>query len=276
MYPHGPLDYDDLSQKQMLTMLNRTLVIQSHKTPLPDKWLQLCCDSVRHWAQINSYDYEFIGDELFDCLSQEILDKTATQRVVATDLARLHVLRDRLCTDKDGQGYHQVIWCDADFYIFAPQHFQLIDAPYALGREVWIQYDSQQKLRCYIKVHNAFMMFKNDNVFLDFYIDTATRLVNKNIGSMSPQFIGPKLLTALHNVIQCPVQEDAAMLSPLLIQALAQAPSTPSKALELIQQRSNVTPAAANLCHSLYVRGEVTADQLHACCARLGQVFVHD
>lgn len=248
----------------------RTLVIQSHKTPLPDEWLNVCCDSVRHWAHINHFDYEFIGDELFDYLNPEILDKTASQIVIATDLARLCAIRDKL-----QQGYRQVIWCDADFYIFAPDQFQLIDESYAVGREVWVQYDSQQKLRCYVKVHNAFLMFRNDNTFLDFYIDTATRLIQKNIGSMSPQFIGPKLLTALHNVIQCPVQEDAAMLSPMIIKCLAERPFSPSAALDLMQQRSAVTPKAVNLCHSLFINEDINTDQISRCCAHLNTVFKH-
>ena len=250
-------------------MNKKTLIIQSHKTPLPDQWLEQCCESVRIWAHLNHYDYEFLGDELFDDVSQEILDKTASQIVIATDLARLYLIRDRLA-----QGYQRVVWCDADFYIFAPERFHLIDADYALGREVWIQSDIQNKLRSHVKVHNAFMMFQQNNVFLDFYIDTATRLISKNIGAMSPQFIGPKLLTALHNIVQCPVQEDAAMFSPLVIEAIACQSSISSPALVLMQKCSVKTPSGANLCHSLYDKQIVSKRSINDCIVNSAKVFV--
>lgn len=249
-------------------MNKKTLVIQSHRVPLPDEWLKQCCDSVRNWAGLNQFEYEFLGDGLFDYLSQEILNKTASQIVIATDLARLYLIRNRL-----QQGYQRVVWCDADFYIFAPDRFHLVDATYALGREVWVQYDKHNKLRCHIKVHNAFMMFRQDNVFLDFYIDTATRLISNNTGSMSPQFIGPKLLTALHNVIQCPVQEDAAMFSPLIIEAVACQSLTPSPALALMQRRSAKAPCGANLCHSLYAKGLNSKRLIDDCLINSNKVF---
>jgi hypothetical protein len=50
----------------------------------------------------------------------------------------------------------------------------------------------------YVKVHNAFMMFRQGNHFPDFYTDAAERLLDLNQGAMPAQFIGPKLLTALH------------------------------------------------------------------------------
>ncbi len=102
--------------------------------------------------------------------------------------------------------------------IFDPDSFELVQVDYALGREVWIQHDQQQRLRAYVKVHNAFLMFRRGNVFLDFYRDTAERLLSLNQGSMPAQFIGPKWLTALHNIALCPVMERAGMLSPMVIQ----------------------------------------------------------
>ena len=67
-----------------------------------------------------------------------LLKKTSQQKVIATDLARLYSLQDGL-----RQGYATVIWCDADFLIFAPAG--LSDLPqeqYAFGREVWIDHST--------------------------------------------------------------------------------------------------------------------------------------
>ena len=104
------------------------------------------------------------------------------------------------------------------------------------------------KFRVYRKVHNAFLMFRRGNHFLDFYCDAAESLVSRNQGQMPPQFIGPKLLTALHNIVGCPVMEQAGMLSPLVIRDLL---AGFGAAVDLFRQRSEVLPTAANLSSSV-------------------------
>jgi hypothetical protein len=220
-----------------------TLVLQSHRHPLPFPWIQACLDSVRDWADANCFDYQFIGDELFDSISEPLMQKTAQQRVIATDLARLHALQAAL-----RRGYQTVIWCDADFLIFNPIEFVLPDVSYALGREVWIQADSKNKLRVYRKIHNAFMMFRKGNTFLDFYTESAERLLSENTGRMPPQFIGPKLLTALHDIVICPVMETAGMLSPMVIKDIIRGQGY---ALDLFRKNSLTHICAANLSSSL-------------------------
>ena len=220
-----------------------TLVLQSHRDPLPYQFLEPCLQSVRRWSKHNSFDYRFVGDELFESIDQVLLNKTALQKVIAVDLARLHLLQAGL-----RQGYATVIWCDADFLIFNPLEFVLPESSYALGREVWVQADANGRLKAYKKVHNAFLMFRQGNSFLDFYAETAERLLSLNSGQMPPQFIGPKLLTALHNIAICPVMETAGMLSPLVIRDLINGEGT---ALELFRQESTVPIAAANLSSSL-------------------------
>jgi len=220
-----------------------TLILQSHCHPLPFPWVQVCLDSVRRWADTNCFDYRFLGDELFDSVPAPLLQKTEQQRVIATDLARLHAIQAALQQD-----YQTVIWCDADFLIFNPIKFILPDVAYALGREVWIQDDSKNKLRAYRKVHNAFMMFRKGNTFLDFYAESAERLLSKNTGRMPPQFIGPKLLTALHNIVICPVMETAGMLSPMVIKDIIRGQGC---ALDLFRKNSPTQICAANLSSSL-------------------------
>ena len=72
-----------------------------------------------------------------------------------------------------------------------------------------------------------------------------------NQGSMPPPFIGPKLLTALHNIVQCPVLETAGMLSPLVIRDLLQGGG---KALDLFFRKSPVEIYGANLSASLVAK----------------------
>jgi hypothetical protein len=238
-------------------VMSTTLVIQSHREPLPLPWLQACLDSVSGWARANCYDYRYLGDEIFTQLEPDLLERIGTQRVIASDLARLASLRRGLA-----EGYDCVVWCDADFLIFDPARFVLPQAEFALGREVWVQPDQRHRPRAYVKVHNALLMFRRGNSFLDFYHATAERLLRLNQGSMPPQFIGPKLLTALHNIALCPVMECAAMLSPAVMRERL---AGQGEALRLFRQKSSMAPAGANLCSSLAQRaglGDADMDEL--------------
>ncbi len=226
-------------------MNSSTLVFQSHRNPLPCQWLRPCLNSVRDWAESSDFDYRFVEDDvLFNAVPIALLEKTANQKVIASDLGRLRLLQSGL-----DEGYQTVIWCDADFLIFKPDHFSLPDSAYALGRELWIQSADTGKLKVYCKVHNAFLMFRQNNCFLDFYADTAERLLWLNQGGMPAQFIGPKLLTALHNIIKCPVMESAGMLSPVVIRDLL---NGGGKALDMFRLKSPVEIYGANLSASLF------------------------
>lgn len=218
-------------------------MIQSHGEPLPQAWLEPCLESVRAWADARGFDYRFFGDELFDSIAPALRDRTRAQVVIATDIARLHRLRQAL-----DDGYDCAIWCDADFLVFAPDAFTPPPTPYALGREVWVQADTAGRLKVYRKAHNAFLMFRRGNAFLEFYLDSATRLIELNEGRMPPQFVGPKLLTALDNLVQCPIMEAAGMLSPLVLEDIL---AGGGPALELMLGRSEIAPAGANLSASL-------------------------
>lgn len=231
-----------------------TLVIQSHRSPLPYPWIERCLESVRDWCAKRQCDYRFMGDELFDTVPHRLLRKTRTQKVVATDLARLLVLQDGLNED-----YETVIWLDADFLIIDAAAFVIPELPYAVGREVWVQHDRHAKLKVYRKVHNAFLMFRKGNSFLDFYADTASRLLFLNHGEMPPQYIGPKLLTALHNVAILPVLETAGMLSPLVCKDIIHGGGA---ALDLFIEHSSQPVAAANLCSSSRERNEITDNEM--------------
>ena len=241
--------------------MSTTLVIQSHRLPLPCGWLQPCLDSVASWAQVNGYDYRFVDDRIFDQLEPGLVEKTREQPVITSDLARLRSLQQGL-----GEGYNCVIWCDADFLIFKADEFILPETDFALGREVWVQPEESGRLRAYVKIHNAFMMFRQGNHLLDFYAATAERLLNLNQGRMPPQFIGPKLLTALHNIACFPVMEAAGMLSPTVMRDLL---AGGGNALDLFHAKSTTRLAGANLSNSLTEREGISEVQMGALIQRL-------
>jgi len=236
-------------------MQDNVLVIQSHRSPLPHAWLQACLDSVQGWAGLHGFAYRFVGDELFNRIDPELRLKTAQQIVVASDLARLMEIEAALMAD-----YTCVVWCDADFLVFAPQDLILGDASYSFGREVWIQpaNNSKTRLKAYSKIHNAFMFFKQNNPFLSFYIDSVQKMLHQHRGPFAPQFAGPKFLSAIHNISKQPVVENACMLCPMVIKDLLQ---NGGDALSLFQQKSPVPPAGINLCASL-VGKEITDKEI--------------
>jgi hypothetical protein len=122
-----------------------------------------------------------------------------------------------------------------------------------------VQQDSKKALKVYKKVHNAFLLVRQGNSLLDFYADTAERLLRQNEGSMPPQFIGPKLLTALHNVANLPVMESAGMLSPPVVKDIIQGDGP---ALDLFISNSSQSIAAANLCSSSVDNNQLTDAEL--------------
>lgn len=220
----------------------RTLVIQSQAEPLPQAWMRQCLDSVRDWARGAGFEYRFVDDALFDFVDADLRDSIRDHKVIASDLARLRWAQQAL-----EQGNQCVVWCDADFLIFDAPKFELPADDCAVGREIWVQRDGEG-LRVYPKVHNAFLMFRRGNALLDFYADTAARLLRLNRGNVPPQFIGPKLLSALHNIARFPVMDAAAMLSPAVIRDLL---AGGGPALDRFREASPAAPAGANLSASL-------------------------
>lgn len=242
-----------------------TLVLQSCPASERGGWLQTCMDSVQGWSQQQGFEWHYLDDELFRCLPDDLQPGGRISPVIASDLARLLCLQQLL-----QQGYDCVLWLDADVLVFKPEALKLPNADYAVGREVWVQAGDKGRWRAWKKVHNAALMFRNQanghNSLLDYYADTATRLLRANQHAMPAQFIGPKLLTALHTASQLPVWETVGMLSPAVIENLLGADTG---ALACFKQRSPQPVAAANLCRSSVSGGVLNANQMEAVCLYL-------
>ncbi len=236
------------------------LVLQSHRTPLPEPWLERCLDSVRAWSCTQDLEWRFVDDALFDVLPDDLRARCAERTVVATDLARLAWLQRAL-----DDGHDPVVWCDADVLVFAPERLVLPDEAFAVGREVWVD-EERGRLRARRHVHNAWLMFRKDNPFLAFYQFVAQRMVRAHDGPMVPQFVGPKLLTALHNVVRFPVAETVNMVAPPVLRDIARG-GGPARDAWLA--RCSALPAAVNLCGSRIAAGDVTREQVCSAIDRL-------
>lgn len=243
------------------------MVLQSCPAGERSGWLAPCLMSVEAWAVKAGFGYRWLGDEIFDLLPRDLLPSGRISKVIASDLARLLWARELLLQS----AVPQVLWLDADVLIFRPEAMELPQADYAVGREHWVEETSKGRFRVRTKVHNAALLFRADsagrNSLLDFYIDTATRMLRVHSAGMPPQFIGPKLLTALHNVAQFPVLESVGMVSPALARAMLSSvehmpPARGESALDCYRRKCHRPLAAANLCRSSVGSGDLSQQDM--------------
>lgn len=224
--------------------MSGTIVLQSfHARPWPEP-IDLCVESVKAWAASHGFGYEFIGDEIVDLLPPHYRERCFGRWPMMTDLARLLLLREH-----SRAGATRVVWIDADVLIFAPTAIHIDEAvDHTVGREIWVSRDGAGRWRTRRHVHNAMLSFDSGSPALDFLIHATRRVVERLEKPASPQIAGPKLLSALHNLVAFPVLEAAGMLSPLVLTDLI---AGGGDALMRHRQALSEPMAAANLCHSL-------------------------
>ena len=235
--------------------------------------------TVERWAVANEYDYQSLGDELFDTVPDWYMRKVRGRMPIAADLARLqwaqHFLRG---------GYDWVVWMDADMLVFAPDLLRLdLTRACTFGQEHWVQAKSGSQGRWQVRknIHNAFAAFPADCPVLPFLVDVILRMMRRvDADHIAPQMMGPKLLSSLHSLASFDYRADIGALSPEVIFAIVggchrstgdtegsrgMADSSALSALCLAQPRPLV---AANLCASLLpetlgmFEGEACGDEI--------------
>jgi len=224
----------------------KTVVFQSYRTDNVAPWIDTCMDGVRQWSAARGFDYRFMDDQFFDLLPTDYREKAKGRLPVLSDLARLIMARNLIL-----EGYEKTIWIDADVVIFDPQGFDIaIDGNFSFCREIWIQPSAKGGIKVFRNVHNAICVFVKGNSFLEFYIDACQQVVSSmpNEKAMVNQIVGPKLLSALHNMIGYPLIENVGMLSPLVLRDID---TGGGAALDLLVDEMPAPMQAANLCSSL-------------------------
>ena len=230
--------------------MKRVLILQSFCDYEEGHWIASCLHSVQQWAQTCGYDYQFIGDELFDWVPQWYRRKVGDKLAVATDFARLQWIHNRL----DSGAADMVLWVDADVFIFAPGLLQVpTDKKCVFGQEFWLQRSDGKGRGATLQVrqnlHNAYCGFRRDSAVLPFLLETVESLVRRvDERYIAPQFVGPKLLTSLHSLANFALEPRVGACSPMMRQALLDGDE---KLLGRVRQKLPVPLAAVNLCHSL-------------------------
>jgi hypothetical protein len=225
--------------------VERVLVLQSFNESTVTGWLGRCVDSVRAWCGHQGYDYRQRHDSLFELLPDWYRDKVGARKPIAADLARLLWIRDEL---QRGE-FDLVAWLDADVLVMTPGELSLRAATTCtFGQEHWVQMDDG-KLRIHKNVHNAYCAFRPGCPILPFLIEAVQRMVRRvDPRFMAPQFVGPKLLTHLHNTVGFELDPRFGALSPELVAGLLRGDDTP---YQTMLERMPEPLMAANLCASL-------------------------
>jgi len=222
-----------------------TILIQSH-APQPPAWLRACLDSVADWAAANGVAHRVDGDGFLERVPARLRAQAHGRTQVIADLARLDWIAGLLA-----DGWDRVIWLDADVVVAAPARLtaalRLPASGYLFGREIWVQPDARGRPRPRRNLHNALLAFAPDNPVLEFYRHAARRVLARHAGPPVPQLIGPKLLTALDNMIGLDGTWAVGMASPLVVRDLA---AGGGPALDCLRAASPDVPAALNLCAS--------------------------
>ncbi|MEO1080889.1 MAG: hypothetical protein AAFY29_15135 [Pseudomonadota bacterium] len=224
------------------TPKGKTVVLQSQQDVALRGWQGRCSSSVERWAQRQDFSYRRQGDALFERIDPELRWRFAGQPVVLSDLARLLWLSEAL-----EEGFERAIWIDADVFVF--RDFSVPETGDYFGRECWVQRDGG-RLRSYRKLHNAWLQFSKGSAVLPYYIDRARTLLSMTEAPVVPQFIGPKLLTAWHNIVPFNVEERVGMLAPVAMAELLAGPAEAAAALPVLCRGHAAPLCALNLCAS--------------------------
>ena len=226
----------------------RTQVIQSYNANGVSSWIKTCTRTVKDWSNYNNYTYQYVNDRIFEYIPDWYLRKTLNHKQISTDLGRLCLMQEAL-----SNGFERVIWLDSDVLIFSPKTFQVtVTRGFEFGREIWVQASRKGTLEVFYNVHNAYCLFCADNKFLDFYQYACERVISqmesKANKGMSPQIVGPKLLTSLNNILKFKLSDDIIMLSPEVLNDLY---NGGGDAIDLLKANLKAPPSGANLSASL-------------------------
>jgi hypothetical protein len=236
----------------------RTLVIQSASERDRPGWLGSCLASVEGWARQRGYEYRLWGDEALQLTPLEYRAKLVGRFPIVADLARLLLIRDALVT-----GYQRACWLDADVLLFAPERLDLPDGDEcAFGREYWVQKNRDGRWQVRRNVHNAVCSFVAGCPVLPFLIHTTQRIIARaDPVHIAPQMVGPKLVTALHNLTGFGLIDAVGALSPAVLDDVEQGGGD---ALQAMLAAAPEPLAGVNLCAS--VNGD---RDLASLCSRL-------
>jgi len=213
---------------------------------------------------MRAYAYQLEGDELFERNPRWLNEKLQGRGPIKSDIARLLWAREALAQ------HERVLWLDADVFIFMPERFDPLSRLEAsgppllpewgralFGLERWVQPHKKGPRfgwRVYQNVCNALCLFERGAPMLDFYLQSALGVIERvDPQFIAPQLIGPKLLSAQHNLspLRVTSQLGSASVDLLIELALGEGQALDTFRERVAQDAAEERCVALNLCASL-------------------------
>ncbi len=193
----------------------KTIVFQSFRTENVPGYIAPCLESVRTWARSRGHHYHFIDDRFLSLVPDSYRSKAGNLLCLVTDLARIIQARAFL-----QQGFEQVIWMDADLFIFQPERLQLPVFPdFRYCKEVWLHRAKSGEIYPAQKVNNSVCIFGPDGLrHLDEYIQHCTAVFESTEALTNGLVMATEVLTRSYQAIEN--IRVIGILSPALLQAV--------------------------------------------------------
>jgi hypothetical protein len=201
-------------------MLPKTVILQSYRTERVEPLVSLAMATVRQWAMMRGYAYEFMDDVFFDIVPEDFRAKTDGEIWQMADMARLLHIRRLLGV------YERAIWLDADLVVLDADAFRpLVRAPYFFCREYWVNepvLGNGDDLEIAMQVNNSVCGFVRGVPFLEWYIAETYRatLAAPADTNWNATPLSTRILTKTHSETGFPLYDHCGIMSPALYKAL--------------------------------------------------------
>jgi hypothetical protein len=197
-------------------MAPSTVVVQSFRTYDVPQWIQDCTKTVRDWAALSGFSYQFSGDEFLALAPEWYRQKAGASITVVTDLARLLLIRNALQA-----GFECAVWMDIDVLIFNAQRLTVdTEIPFGYSQQAWLE-----KGDLYPAINNSVCLFRNQReslAHLEEYIDACLSIMKALPQVEDHTEVGTKYLTARHRQSPLPILKGFGLLSPAIMEAVLQ------------------------------------------------------
>lgn len=230
----------------------RTVLIQAYSGAIPE-WMSSCMKSVRIWANLKQFEYQFFGDDFLTLVPRWYRKKANGQICVESDLARLLLAKRLLCAGAD-----RVIWIDTDVVVWEPQRFEISEeVPFGFIKEVWLWTEADNRILCRKQVTNSVCVFcRNSMDWLAGYIEDCEAIVSA-VWSRDLVETATRYLTLRHRAERLPLIDNVGVFGATVMNAITARDNEPLREL----MRKHGQPLyAANLCNT-GSRRQVSAEE---------------
>lgn len=200
--------------------------------------------SVRHWAQMQGWNYLSLDDRFLDLPPVWVRKRCGRNLYAITDIARLIWAQQMLSAR-----YDRFIWVDADVLVFDPTrlaHHVGSVPEHGFARELFLRV-SGQGIEPQWGINNALMVFDRQTAVLADYLRIALEVLGGCRDNEVPRTaLGPTLLNQLDATRGLHRIEGIGLFTPAMLEPFS---TGRDRLMHEYLSHCQGPPAAANLCH---------------------------